>query len=118
MTKVVEHSSFLKLLLYCPAHRRVRPVLDLDPVFRASRAVGPIGSLGDDPLEPELAGLAEEVGTDLAAFEIGNEDALRPARQQPREVGLAHRERQLAQVVAVESQAVEGVELHLMIVLA
>jgi hypothetical protein len=33
-------------------------------------------------------------------------------------VGLAHRQRQGAQVVAVERQNVEGIELHLIIVLA
>jgi hypothetical protein len=34
------------------------------------------------------------------------------------EIGLAHRQWQAAQVFAVERQAVEGVELHFMIVLA
>ena len=64
-------------------------IFDLDPIFRAAGAVGSVGSLGDDALKPELAGLAEKVGADLAAFEVGREDALRPARQQPCEVGLA-----------------------------
>ena len=46
------------------------------------------------------------------------EDPVDTARQQPREVGLAHRERQLAEILAVADQAIEGVELDLGIVLA
>ena len=47
----------------------------------------------------ELAGLPEQVRPDLAAFKVSYENALRPAREQPREIGLAHGERQLAKVL-------------------
>jgi hypothetical protein len=53
----------------------------------------------------------------LALFKGSQEDASRPARQQPGQVGLAHRERQLAQVVAVQRKTVEGVELDLTVML-
>ena len=45
-------------------------------------------------------------------------DAVDAPRQQPGQVGLAHRQRQLAQIVAVADQHVEGIELHFVIVLA
>jgi len=81
-------------------------VLDLDPVLRSAGAIGPVAALGHDPLEPELAGLAEEVASDLAAFEVRGENAIRPMFQKPGQICLAHRERQLAQVAAVERQAI------------
>src|SRR4029077_14698837 len=49
---------------------------------------------------------------------VGQKDAVDTARQQPRQVGLAHRQRQLAEILAVAHQTVEGVELNLGIVLA
>jgi hypothetical protein len=45
-------------------------------------------------------------------------DAVDPAGQDPRQIGLAQRQRQPAQIVAVGGQAVEGIELHLAIALA
>ena len=47
-----------------------------------------------------------------------DEDAFRPARQQPFKVGLAHRQRQLAQIVTTVSQDVESAELNFFVVLA
>src|SRR4029077_9810570 len=54
----------------------------------------------------------------LSRFIGRYKDAIRAAREQTREVGLAHGERQGAQVLAIERQDVEGVELHLIVVLA
>jgi hypothetical protein len=39
--------------------------------------------------------------------------AFDPPRQQPRQVGLPHAERQLAQILAVADQHVEGVKFDL-----
>ena len=68
-------------------------VLDFNPVFRPAAAIGSIGALGDQTLEAELAGLAEQVRANLALLEVADEDAVRPARQQPLQVGLPQRER-------------------------
>jgi hypothetical protein len=40
------------------------------------------------------------------------------AREQPRQIGLAHRERQVPQILTIEREAIEGVKLHLLVVLA
>ena len=53
---------------------------------------------------------------DLALFEVGNEDAIWPAGQQTLQVGLAHRERQAPQVVAIHGQHVERDQLDLVVV--
>jgi hypothetical protein len=62
--------------------------------------------------------MPEQVRTDLALLEVAQEDAVDPPRQQPRQIGLPHRQRQLAEILAITHQHVEGVELHLVIVLA
>ena len=51
-------------------------------------------------------------------FERGDKDAVRPPREQPGEVGLAHRKRKPAHIVAVTGKHVERIKLHLVIVLA
>ena len=56
--------------------------------------------------------------TDILRFFRFDEDAVRSSRQQPRKVGLAHRQRQSAEIVTGERHDVEGVQLHLVIVLA
>jgi hypothetical protein len=48
-----------------------------------------VAPLRDQALQAELAGLAEEVRADLAPLKIAHENAFRPPRQQPREIGLA-----------------------------
>jgi hypothetical protein len=106
----------LELILHASIGRMF-PILHLDPIRRAAGAIGPVGALRDQPLKPELAGLAEYVRSDLTLFERGDEDAVRPAREQPREVGFAHRQRQPSQIITVERKAVESVKLHLVIVL-
>jgi hypothetical protein len=50
-------------------------------------------ALGDQPFQSHPAGRCEEIRTDLAALERIEEDALRPALQQPFEIG---RRQQLA----------------------
>jgi hypothetical protein len=49
-----------------------------------------IGKLGIDPDQ------------DLALFKRRDKDAIRSTRQQAGEIGLAHRQRQLAQIVTVQ----------------
>ena len=56
--------------------------------------------------------------TDILRFARFDEDPVRSSRQQPRKVGLAHRQRQSAEIVTGERHDVEGVQLHLLIVLA
>jgi hypothetical protein len=58
-------------------------------------------------IESELAGVAEQVRSDPALVEGRDEDAVGAARQQPCKVGLAHGQRQRAEVVAVERQRVD-----------
>ena len=79
-------------------------VLDLDPMLRPTSLIGTVAALGDQTLKAHPAGGAKQVGTDLALFEWRNEDATRSTRQQPSEIGLAHRQRQATQVVTIERQ--------------
>ena len=62
--------------------------------------------------------MPKQVRADLALLEVGKEDAVDTARQQPCQVGLSHRERQPADVLAIADEDVEGVELHLGVMLA
>ena len=64
---------------------------------------------------PHQAGVAEQVRADLALL-IAQEYAVNPPRQQPGQVGLAHRQRQLAETAVAAD--VEGIELYFVIVLA
>jgi hypothetical protein len=64
-----------------PLHGGMLAILDLHPIFRSSGTVRTIGSLGDQALEAEVTGLAEEVRTNLASLERRDEDAIRPARE-------------------------------------
>ena len=57
-------------------------------------------------------------GTDLALLERRDKDAVRPSSQQAVEIGLPERQRELAQVVAIEREAVEGIELHVVLMMA
>ena len=94
------------------------PVLDFDPAVRPASAIDAFPVFRHQPLQPHQASVAEQVRSDLALFERRNVDAVNPPRQQPSEVGLAHRQRRLAQILAVVDQHVERIELHLIIVLA
>jgi len=71
--------------------------------------------LGDQAFEPRQAGVPEQVWTDLALLEVGQENAVHALRQPPGKVGLSHAERQLSDVLAVADQ-LEDVELNLVIV--
>ncbi len=50
--------------------------------------------LGDQPLKPEPTGEPEQVGADIAGLERRDEDAVRPAREQPLQIGLAQVQRE------------------------
>ena len=65
----------LELILH-PAERRMLPVLDLDPVPEPAAAVGALAVLGDHALQSEQAGMPEQIGSDLALLEVGQEDAV------------------------------------------
>jgi hypothetical protein len=60
-------------------------------------------------LRAHQAGVAEQVRADLALLEIAQEDAVDAPRQKTRQACLAHRQRKLAEVLAVAQQDVEGV---------
>src|SRR5262249_50072065 len=55
----------------------------------------------------------EEIGPDGACLKGVDEDAVRPSTQQPLQVRVAHRQRQCADILAVDRQHVEGAELDL-----
>ena len=59
--------------------------------------------------------MPEEVRPDLARLDRCGVDAFAAVAQQSGKVGLAEREREAAEVVAVSGEHVEGVELHLVI---
>ena len=94
----------------------MRPVLHLDPMFRPASLIRPIPPLRHQTLQSHPAGGAKQVRPDLALLERCHEDAVWPSRQQAVEVGLAHRQRQGAQIVTIERQDVESVELDLVLV--
>ena len=94
------------------------PVLDLDPTIGPAAAIAALAMLGDHTLQPHQAGVPEQVRADLALLEVGQEYAVDAARQQSGEAGLAHVERQSAEILAIADEDVEGVELHLGVMLA
>jgi hypothetical protein len=94
------------------------PVLDLNPTIEPTAAVGAVTVLRDQPFEAELAGMPEQVRSDLTLLERRNVNAVDPPGQDTGQVGLAQRQGQAAEVVALGGQAVEGVELYLGIALA
>ena len=65
--------------------------------------VRPVPALRHRALKPELTRPAKQIRPDLALLQRRNEDAVRPPRQEPRKVGLAHRQREAAQIVAVQN---------------
>lgn len=62
--------------------------------------------------------MAEEIRAYLTLFEIRQEDAVDASGQKPGQVCLAHAERQLADILAVADQDIEGVEHNLFVMLA
>jgi len=74
--------------------------------------------LRHQPLQPHQAGVPAQVRANLTLFEWRQVNAVNPPRQQLGQVGLAHRQRQLADIFAVAHHHVEGVELDLTSVLA
>jgi hypothetical protein len=55
------------------------PVLDLDPVLGLARSIRPVAVFRHQALEPKLASLAKQVRSNLALFEVAQEDSIRPA---------------------------------------
>ena len=76
-------------------------------------AIEALAVLRDHALQPHQTGVAEQVRADLALLEVAQEDTVHTPRQQPCEAGLAHRQRQAAEILAIAHQDVEGVELDL-----
>ena len=72
------------------------PVLDLDPVWRPSAAIDAVPALGHQPLQPHQTGMPEQIRPDLTLLEIAQEDSVNAPRQQPRQVGLPHRDNERA----------------------
>ena len=83
--------------LFDPLHGGVRRVLHLDPVRRGADAIGAVAMFRNQALEPELAGLAEQIRADIALLEGGDEDPIGAPCQQPGEIGFAQAQWQLAQ---------------------
>jgi hypothetical protein len=50
--------------------------------------------------------------------EFADEDAFRPPRQQPRQIGLAKVQGQISQILAIKGQEIESVQLDFVVVLA
>jgi len=92
-------------------------VLHLDPAFQPATPIRPIDPLRDDPLQTHAASRAEEIGADRADLKRIDEDTIRPAAKQPLQIGLAHGQRQRAQILAVHGQHVKGAKLNLGILL-
>jgi hypothetical protein len=76
-------------------------VLDFDPVLRPSGPIRPIRTLRYQALKAHVARRLEQVRADLALLEWRNEYPVRATGEQTREVGLAHRQWQGAEVVAI-----------------
>jgi hypothetical protein len=60
-----------------------------------------IVSLGHQTLEPQHAGMAKQVWTDLATFKVRQEYAVDATRQPSRETCLSHAQWKLPKIVAV-----------------
>jgi hypothetical protein len=71
------------------------------PIRRPPGAIGPIPPFPDQPFQSEVA-RTEQVRADLPLFERDDENAFGPASLQPRQL-------------AAEPQDVEGIQLHLVI---
>ncbi|UQD95653.1 hypothetical protein [Bradyrhizobium japonicum] len=76
-------------------------VFDLNPVGLPAAPIGAIAAFGRKPLEAHAAGSARD-GTDLARLEWRYEHVVRPAAQQPRQIGLTQAQRQRPQILAAE----------------
>jgi hypothetical protein len=92
-----------------PAERRMRLVLDLDPAVEAAAAVQAVAMFADQPFQAHETRMAKQLRADVALLEWRQMDAVDATREQPGQVGLAHRQRQLAKILAVADQDVEGV---------
>jgi len=67
--------------LHHPIHRRVLPVLDLDPVLGPTGLIGSIPALRRQAFKAHIAGRAEEIRADLAALKRIDKDSVWPAAE-------------------------------------
>jgi hypothetical protein len=67
--------------------------------------------------KPEFTCFAKQLRPDLALLEIGYENSIRAAGQQPGQIALAHSERKFPQIIAIEHQGIERVKLHFLVML-
>ena len=75
----------LRERIHHAAHRRMLPVLHLDPVLRPAPLIGTVAALRDRALQPELARLAEKVRSYLALLKwIYEYPSGRPRRSRAR----------------------------------
>ena len=92
-------------------------ILDLDPVWEPSGAVSAVSSFGD-----QASGRTRKpcgrVRPNLALLDIGDEDAFGTPRQEPGKVVLAKVQRERPKILSLQSQRVERIELHLIVMSA
>src|SRR6478736_7388282 len=87
-------------------------------MWRAATTVRPISAFGDEALQPHVAGSTEQIGSDCSSLKRVDEHPVRPAAEQPFQVGLAHGEWQWTKILAFHSQNIECAKLNFAIVLA
>ena len=72
----------------------------------------------DKAFEAKLADLAKQIRPNLSLLKGAEENPLRPARQEPFEVGFPHRQRKPAEIVATFRENVERAKLDFVVMLA
>jgi hypothetical protein len=83
--------------------------LRLDPDPTVSRCVWPVGALGDDAFQTQLAGVLTETRA-VASHMLVVPQPLDLLLEQPLEAFLALNEWQLCRALAIEKQKIEGEE--------
>jgi hypothetical protein len=73
-----------------PIYCGMLAVLHFDPMLLTTPTIGSISMLGDQTLQPEFAGLAEQVRPDFTLLEFAEEDAIRSAGKETSEISLTH----------------------------
>jgi hypothetical protein len=83
-----------------------RGILDLHPVLHPAAPVGPTQALADDPLQTHLGRLLEHDSA-LGLDRLPERDGVDPG-DQPLQFRPADLQRQIASILAVEAQEIEG----------
>jgi hypothetical protein len=73
--------------------------------------------LGNQALKPHGASGAKKIGPDLSLLEWRYKNAVWSSGEQSGKVRLAHRERQVAHILTIAGQHIEGVKLDLLVML-